>query len=161
MRRGWLRSVYRALAVVVLCSLTAFQLESLIADICDGDATPAQLAAFGGSASDLPPNATEVAAARVGLAAVPAAAGAALAERVGTTDALTRAPGADTELPVPAPLPTHSAHACHCVHAHSGVLPRLETVEITTVAVSRAVPSARDFAPPSVSREPRLRPPLT
>jgi hypothetical protein len=131
--------VYRAVAVLVLCSLAAFQLESLIADICDGDATPAQLAAFEGSASDLPPNAVEIAAARSSLAAV------------------NRAP---TERPAPAPLPTHSAHACHCVHAHGGVLPRVESVEVTTVAVHAARPSMRDLAPPSVTREPRLRPAL-
>ena len=148
--------MYRALAVLVLCSLAAFQLESLIADICDGDATPAQLAAFEGSVSDLPPNAAAIAAARGSRAAVNAAP----AERTDGVDALTRAPGADTERSAPASLPTHSAHACHCVHAHGGVLPHVDTVEVMIVAVRAARPSTRDLAPPSVTREPRLRPPL-
>lgn len=131
MRHGWLRTAYRAVAALVLCSLAAFQLEALIADVCDGDATPAQLAAFKGAASDLPRDAIAL--------------------------ATTHAPASPE---APASVPTHGAHACHCVHAHGGVLPRLETVAVATVPTIRTVPHARDLAPPSVTREPRLRPPL-
>lgn len=116
-RRGWLRGAYRAVATLVLCSLAAFQLEALIADVCDGDATAVELAAFGRPAPEAPDE-----------------------------------PGA-----VP---PASHAHVCHCVHAHGGVLPRVETVGVVTVASASAMPVVRHLAPPSVTPEPLLRPPL-
>jgi len=138
MRRGCLRGAYRAIAALVLCSLAAFQLEALIADVCDGDATPAQLAAFAGPASDLAPDAAATAAA---------------------TAAAVAAARASDPVP-PAPLPAHGAHVCHCIHAHGGVLPRLETVVVPTVAIAIGIPSGRHLAPRSITTEPRLRPPL-
>lgn len=120
LRAGWLRGAYRAVAVLVLCSLSAFQLEALIADVCDGDATPAELAAFERPAPTAP----------------------------------------DTPVTPGTVPPASHAHVCHCVHAHGGVLPRLETVVVATVASATAMPVPRHVEPPSPTREPRLRPPL-
>lgn len=52
----------------------------------------------------------------------------------------------------------HSAHACHCVHAHGG-LPGL--IEARPIAAAPAIHTrvVSDRMPSSVSQEPRIRPP--
>ena len=153
-RRSVLRRVHRGIAVVVAFCLAMFQLEALIADVCDGDATPAEVAALVGAASDLPRDAVQVATARaVARAAVAQTASAAPEVAVSRAGLGAGVPGSPTPL-------GHPAHTCHCVHAHGGVLPRLDTVEVHVVDVATVPPLGHPLAASDVARVPLSRPPL-
>jgi hypothetical protein len=142
-----LRRVHRGLAAAVALCLALFQLEALIADVCDGGATPAEVAALVGSASDLPRDAVQRAAAQaVARTAAP------------TAEPVAIRGGADG--PDAPPPSGHPAHTCHCVHAHGGVLPRLDPVEEHVVDVATVPPLGRPLAAYDVARVPLPRPPL-
>jgi hypothetical protein len=144
-RRSLLRRVHRCVAVVVALCLALFQLEALIADVCDGDATPAELAALVGPASDLPRDAVQVAVARA----------AAIATHAAPDVVASQGEAGGVGSPVSRP-----AHTCHCVHAHGGVLPRLDPVEVHVVDVATVPPIGRPLAASDVARAPLSRPPL-
>lgn len=138
-RRGRRGIVRRIAALVVLLSLTLFQAEWLVADVCDGDASAAELQAFAGAASDLSATAT------VG---VPGARGenalAGIAADRGDRDA---------------PSPGHTTHACHCVHAHAGVLSRIAAVTPVAVIPPSTVVGISERTPASIAPARRDRPP--
>ena len=162
LRSGWTRRLHRALAVLVACSLALFQAESLIADVCDGDATPAERVALARPLSDLPVGADEASATQHGEAAgndvVRSAARLASRGARSRVDVVSAAPTSPEQSG--GAVPVHAVHTCHCVHTHAGVLPRLDAVYVTVVATTTGVPALRSLAPPSVTRQPRLRPPL-
>ena len=133
--------VRRAVALVLTLCLGLFQAESLIADVCDGDASPTELVAFAGAASDLRPDSPHALA----------------ASRPATSSdaAVISAPATDL-----GGASGHAAHACHCVHAHgSGVLQATPPAprHATTAHVARGV---SERTPPSASLEQHLRPPV-
>lgn len=134
----------RLAAVVLASSLGLFQAEALIADVCDGDASPAEIAALTGAASDLPrqeaPDAPRV-----------------TTERVATTPTITAAgiEGANR-----GPAGGHPVHTCHCVHAHTAVVALASTQAATPLAPASAVVGVSERTPPSAPHELRDRPPL-
>ncbi|MEO6528825.1 MAG: hypothetical protein ABIP93_19565 [Gemmatimonadaceae bacterium] len=148
------RSRRRATAIVLSLFLAFFQVEGLIPDICDGDATPVELLSFSGGASDLP--STTFAVARAAVEKVSTGASSEGVPLVGGLTAGAPASGGDGT----APGSPHATHACHCVHSHGGTLAAIsvDPPRIATVAGSAA--RVRYAAPASVTEQPPLRPPL-
>lgn len=143
--RAWRARPFRRVAALLLALfLTVFQVESLIADVCDGDASPAERAAFAGPKSDLPPPEV-VAAAKAPRSADEAAAG-----------AVSKVPAND---PLDFPVSGHPVHACHCVHAHSGVLSLGAVIPVAPAPVPVAVRAVSERTPPSATLERPPRPP--
>lgn len=126
--------------LLVLC-LALFPVEAQVADVHDGDATAAELrrdeASHGG--------------AHVGHAGATrrAEAGQAAAH----DDAGDESTGDDGQ-------PLHTQHACHCVHAHGAVDAARDASNAADLPRASA-PTARSVRmPPSLEREPQLRPPI-
>lgn len=131
----------RLAAATLLVFLTVFQLEGVMPDICDGDATAAQLAAFAGAASDLPDSVVESARAAVA---------------VGSAEIPNRPASDDAEFPAG----PHSTHACHCVHAHGGTLAAAEDASPRAAMHADAPSSVEAARPASMTYQPPQRPPL-
>lgn len=53
----------------------------------------------------------------------------------------------------------HSAHVCHCIHAHGG-LPGLTDSQVADTQHATQLRGVSDRMPQSISTEPRIRPPL-
>lgn len=142
--RGRTVTLRRCTALVLIWCFALFSGEALLADVHDGDATATELQVVSG--------------AHVGTHV-----SAAIALRMQTTGQTT-AQGSGDDSPPPserAPQqPVHTQHACHCVHAHSGMDSSARAVSAppsprTNTPVPRAV-----LMPPSRGPEPQLRPPI-
>ena len=57
-----------------------------------------------------------------------------------------------------APSTGHSAHVCHCIHAHGGI-PGISATRPVIADAPSHVSGASDRMPASVTVEPRIRPP--
>lgn len=121
----------------MLC-FASFSGEALVADVHDGDATAEELqrdndAHGGGHAATL----------------------------VGDTDS---AVGADVDGEANGDRmpgkPVHTQHACHCVHAHGAADAESPSGGLGDVSHLSAPTSRALRMPPSLEREPRLRPPI-
>ena len=124
----------------MLC-LAAFSVEALVADVHDGDATAAELQRDGASHAG----------------AHAAGAGAALRNDAGLVaahhDAGDESTGTDGR-------PVHAQHVCHCVHAH-GVVDTARDGSDAPEVPDASAPAVRPVRmPPSLEREPQLRPPI-
>ena len=108
----------RFTALLTMILLGLFSVETIIADSCDGDATPGVLAVTDGST-----------------------------------------PASPTVPDGSSPLPQHSAHVCHCAHAHAGSLVVQRESDAKTTAPER-VTGESVRVPPGPRAEPRLRPPV-
>lgn len=126
--------IRRGVAFLVLCLLAIVQVERILPDICDGDATATEVAAFSGATSDMPHRAALLSQASV-----------------------SSAPSSNDKS---APASPHETHSCHCAHVHGGA-PAQSTDRPPALAVDASgVSATRDLAPAGVTIEPRLRPPL-
>ena len=134
----------------MLC-LAVYTGESLVADVHDGDATAAELLVAG--AHDAARHAQTASAdlAESGTAALHH-----------DTETLTVGDGGqDGHSGDTSPgSPVHTQHACHCAHAHGFVdaAPRPdEAIALSDLTAPAAQPVRM---PPSLEREPQLRPPI-
>ena len=124
----------------MLC-LALFTAEAQVADVHDGDATAVELQRDGASHGDAH-------VAHAGATGPDEGRHAAARENAGGD------PGSNEGRPV------HTQHVCHCVHAHGAVDAARDasTAPYVPDASSPAVRVVR--MPPSLEREPQLRPPI-
>ena len=122
----------------MLC-LGFFSVEALVADVHDGDASAAEL-----QRDDASHSGAHLADAGADDEAGPA---------TKPDDAGDGSNGDDGK-------PVHTQHVCHCVHAHGAVDMARDAAAAPAVpdASAPAVPPVR--MPPSLEREPQLRPPI-
>jgi hypothetical protein len=143
-RAGCRAAVRRGVGCLLFAFLGFFQLEGVLPDICDGDATASELLAFArNNASDLPNAVFDTARAEVTA-----------------SDVSLGGPQIPSRDNAEIPVGQHGTHACHCVHAHSGALaaPQEESASVA-IALTR-IASAAVSAPASMSYQPPLRPPV-
>lgn len=118
-----------------------FGAEPLLADVCDGDAPAAAVAAL-----------------------VPHTDGATLAGTAGalpSTASVASVAAAEAPAgPVDGGGPEHAVHVCHCTHAHGSTLADGYAIRASTRPVTTAVCWCADRLPPSPALEPQLRPPV-
>lgn len=127
----------------MLC-FALFSGEALVADVHDGDASAAELLEEGGVHAGTPLSA--------GVAP-----GAPSSES--PTVRVANGDGAPAGERLPS-QPVHSQHACHCVHTHGGADAGARPVN-RPVSIHLGAPLADAMRmPPSVAREPQLRPPI-
>lgn len=127
----------RYTAFLLMLCLAVFSGEALLADVHLGDATSEELP-LAGSAHDLSRTLTT--------------------ER--DADGTTSLPPQEQSPSDDSPgQPTHAQHACHCVHAHGGPDGACELMGMEPTHPTAALAHA-DGVPPSVEREPQLRPPI-
>lgn len=134
----------RCTALALILCFALFSGEALVADVHDGDASAAELLEEGGAHVG-----THLSA---GIApGVPSS--------EPTTVRVANADGSPSGERSPS-QPVHSQHACHCVHAHGGVdaAPRPANCAVSTHLGAPLADAMR--MPPSLAREPQLRPPI-
>ena len=131
----------RFTALLLMLCLALFSVEALVADVHDGDATAAELQRDGASHGGAH-------VAHAGTTGRDEAAQAAVHDDAGGQP--TRDDG----------RPVHTQHVCHCVHAHGAVDTAREASDVPALPDASA-PVARPMRmPPSLEREPQLRPPI-
>ena len=131
----------RFTALLLMLCLGFFSVEALVADVHDGDATAAELQQDGASHGGAH-------VAHAGIAGQDEAAQAAVHAEDGGRS--TRDDG----------RPVHTQHVCHCVHAHGVVDTAHDTSDAPDLPDASA-PAVRPVRmPPSLEREPQLRPPI-
>lgn len=136
--------IRRCTAFLLMLCLAFYSGESLVADVHDGDAAPAELlvsdAAHGMSHAS----------ASAAAASVPIGEVALLQNATGHTDT-----GDQSN-----PQPAHAQHACHCSHAH-GFVDATPRQDAALALSDLSAPAAHHVRmPPSLEREPQLRPPI-
>ena len=116
-------------ALLGVCMAVAFA-EPLVADSCDGDA-PAAVAGQYVAATDAP-----------------------IGEAPRSAESRTEGDRRSGEHP-----PVHEAHLCHCTHAHASTPTRRVVMPVPSLRTALTTPRSVDRVLPSVTVEPRLRPP--
>lgn len=132
----------RFTALLLMLCLAFFSGEALVADVHDGDATAAELQQDGASHGG-----AHVAHAGTAGRDEAAQAAAVHAEDGGRS---TRDDG----------RPVHTQHVCHCVHAHGAVDTAREASDVPALPDASAQVARPVRMPPSLEREPQLRPPI-
>lgn len=143
----------RLVALFVTMCFGLFTVESLVADVHDGDAPASEVTEFGavthGSMSTV----------SAGIRSEGRDTPRSTVTR-GADEAVAHA--TDDHPPAEAPSPggpAHGVHACHGAHAHVGLSPAHVVTELRSAEHGR-LPVLRDTAPPDGEREPQLRPPI-
>lgn len=131
--------IRRCISFILLLCLTLYGGESLVADVHDGDATAEELRTEGRSHDVIH--------------------FAAQSEAGAATNDGSRSGGSSPDAPLPG-QPVHAQHACHCVHAHGFVAPTPSPSGALEVSDLTAPASHPVRMPPSLEREPQLRPPI-
>lgn len=142
--RGRTVTLRRCTALVLIWCFALFSGEALLADVHDGDASAPELQIVGG--------------AHVGTHM-----SAGIALRMQKTGLTTLQSSGDDSPPPSqrAPQqPVHTQHACHCVHAHSGVDSSARAASVPQSPRTSALAPNGVLMPPSRSPEPQLRPPI-
>ena len=130
----------RFTALLLMLCLGFFSVEALVADVHDGDASAAELQRDGASHGGAHVADAGTADDEAGPAAKP-------------DDAGDGSNGDDGK-------PVHTQHVCHCVHAHGAVDMARDAAAAPEVPDASA-PAVRPVRmPPSLEREPQLRPPI-
>lgn len=145
-RPGLLRRFAAALLGVLLffgC------VEPLVADVHDGDASGAEVAAVLGTAFGAPFGGAVSVEDRGDDLGVPSGCVAAGPTQEGRRD------GAPQD-----GAPAHAFHVCHCAHAHGGMLTERFVLAVAERRVSTRVRARSDRLPPSPAPEHPLRPPV-
>ena len=128
----------RCTAILLMLCFASFSGEALVADVHDGDATAEELQrdddAHGGRHAAT-------------LGGDVNSAVAAVTDDEANGD---RTPG----------KPVHTQHACHCVHAHGAADAGSPSGGMGDLSNSSAPTTRAMRMPPSLEREPRLRPPI-
>lgn len=143
----------RLVALFLTLCFGLFTVESLLADVHDGDAPASEVAEYGAVTHGSMKTVSS------GVRNAGGGTPRALMAR-GTDGAVAHA--ADDHPPAEAPSPggpAHAVHACHGAHAHVGLSPARVVTELRSAEHGR-LPVLRDTAPPDGVREPPLRPPV-
>jgi hypothetical protein len=151
----------RSIALLLMLCLAFYSAEALVADVHDGDATAAELERDAGLHGRRHAGQPDASGSSESEASAQRASGEAPTDASDTSAHVRLSGASGGHESAPQPLqPTHSQHACHCIHAHGFVEASLPRADASELLQPDAPTTHLVRMPPSVGREPQLRPPI-